>query len=355
MKQLKALDIGLRVLSKFKSNFAYSRIFIPEVFLLAASILLLLFIFIDLPIDGFIIFTVIAFSACIYILYLIGSKQRKEFEKISLAINSIRNNEYNNASDVKLDKYLSKLETDIKKMFIKNQNDIKYLKKLEQVRTEFLGNVSHELRTPIFTIQGYLETLLNGALEDEKVNRNFLEKANNHTLRLNALLNDLIDISMIEAGQMRMSFRYFNICDFLVDTIKEFQPQAEEKNIELIFKSAMKDLKLYGDKEKIKQVMVNLIQNAIKYTEKGLIEVSVIEEKGFGMISVKDSGIGIAEDDLDRIFERFYRVDKDRSRAVGGTGLGLAIVKHILDAHGTTIQVKSEPGIGSEFSFKLKR
>ncbi|MFC2135215.1 sensor histidine kinase [Bacteroidota bacterium] len=343
------------MLNKLKSNFAYSRIFIPEILLLSLGIFLITILFVDLSSNQKLVLAICTLFIDSIALFFIGRKQRIEIEKISSIINSIRKTQLNTASEIKLDKYLYNLEKDIRKMYIKSQNDIKYLKKLEHVRTEFLGNVSHELRTPIFAIQGYLETLMNGAIDDKKVNRSFLEKANHHTQRLNDLLNDLIDISMIESGQMRMSFRYFDICEFLNETVKEFLPHAEEKNIKLILQQSVKPIKLYGDKEKIKQVMVNLIQNAIKYTEKGVVEIFVVDGKGFGKIVVKDSGIGIAENDMDRIFERFYRIDKDRSRAIGGTGLGLAIVKHILDAHGTTIELRSTPGVGSEFSFKLKK
>ncbi len=160
---------------------------------------------------------------------------------------------------------------------------------------------------------------------------------------------------MIESGEMKMSFRYFNIDEFLKGVVSEQSSLAETKNIELVYSPVRDTLQLYGDKDKLKQVVVNLLQNAIKYTEKGKVEVLVEEEKLYGKIIVRDTGIGIPPEDLDRIFERFYRVDKMRSRSVGGTGLGLAIVKHILEAHGTTMTVKSECNIGSEFSFKLKK
>jgi two-component system phosphate regulon sensor histidine kinase PhoR len=192
-------------------------------------------------------------------------------------------------------------------------------------------------------------------LNDENVNKNFLEKANHHTNNLNNLLNDLIDISMIESGEMRMNFRYFEIDPFLKTLVNELTPLAQEKNISLIYKSNNERLQLFGDKSKLRQVMVNLIQNAIKYSEQGEVSIVVEEEPKFGKIIVKDTGIGIPQEDVGRIFERFYRVDKARSREVGGTGLGLAIVKHIVEAHGSKIEVKSSLGKGSEFSFKLKK
>ncbi|HEX9252627.1 MAG TPA: ATP-binding protein, partial [Ignavibacteriaceae bacterium] len=226
---------------------------------------------------------------------------------------------------------------------------------LQRMRSQFLANVSHELRTPIFSIQGYLETLLNGAIDDQKVNKHFLEKANQNTVNLSNLLNDLIDISMIESGEMRMSYRYFDINVFIKSFLSEFTPMANEKNIQLIFSPAKEGLQVFGDKEKIRQVFVNLLQNAIKYTDEGSIEILLNEEKKFVNIAIKDTGIGIPEEDLTRVFERFYRVDKARSRAVGGTGLGLAIVKHIIEAHNSKIMVQSKPGEGSIFSFKLKK
>jgi two-component system phosphate regulon sensor histidine kinase PhoR len=270
-------------------------------------------------------------------------------------VKSIRKNRFHSPDQIKLSRSLQKLEYNIKAMLIRTQNDIANMKKLEHARTEFLGNVSHELRTPIFAIQGYVETLLNGAINDPNVNKSFLLKANQHTQNLSELLNDLIDISMIESGQMKLSFRYFNIYKFLEKIVHDFRPQADKKNIELILYDFYHDLEYYGDQGRLKQVMVNLISNAIKYTEEGKVEIIVEDKHKSGRIVVRDTGIGIPEKDINRIFERFYRTDRDRSRAVGGTGLGLAIVKHILDAHNSFVEVKSELGKGSEFSFKLKK
>lgn len=287
--------------------------------------------------------------------YLIGRKRNKEIEDIKKIIKGIRKNELQDSDGIKLGRHLQLLEEEIKEMFAKNKNDIEYLKKLERIRTEFLGNVSHELRNPIFAIQGYIETLRDGAIDDPKVNRHFLEKATEHTINLSNLLNDLIDISMIESGEMRLSFRYFDINNFMNEIVNQFKPLAQEKKIEIIYSPCRDNLKLFGDKNRLKQVMDNLLTNAIKYTENGKVEVSVEEERNTGRIIVRDTGIGIHEDDLDRIFERFYRVDKARSREVGGTGLGLAIVKHIIEAHGSKIIVQSKVGEGSEFAFSLKK
>ncbi len=318
-------------------------------------LIIIIILLIGLSFDFFItiILTILAFD--LFFLNSVGARYKKQIRIIQTTLNSIRQNKLKSPEDINLGRYLFEIESDMRSMFLRTQTDIFNMKKLEQSRTEFLGNVSHELRTPIFAIQGFLETLMDGAIDDPKVNKNFLAKAIQHTDNLNNLLHDLIDISMIESGQMRMSFRYFNIEEYLNEIVKEFIPQATAKNIELILHPIKHNLKLFGDKDRLMQVMVNLISNALKYTEQGKVEVSVSEEGKFGRIVVKDTGIGINNEDLNRIFERFYRVDKDRSKSVGGTGLGLAIVKHIVEAHNSKVDVKSQSGLGSEFSFLLKK
>lgn len=242
-------------------------------------------------------------------------------------------------------------------MMEKLKSDIQQLRKLERVRSEFLANVSHELRTPIFSIQGFIETLLDGAIDDPTVNRDFLEKARRHTIRLNNLLNDLIEISRIESGEMKMSFRYFNIEDFLKQVVDEMKSEAEKKGIDFRYlENKSRDVEALGDKERLKQVMINLVDNALKYTDNGG-KVDVYFEDGENLVTVfvKDTGCGIAQEHMPRIFERFYRVDKDRSREVGGTGLGLAIVKHIIEAHKGELIVQSELKKGSTFGFTLRK
>jgi two-component system phosphate regulon sensor histidine kinase PhoR len=192
-------------------------------------------------------------------------------------------------------------------------------------------------------------------VDDPGVNRLFLEKAYRNATQLNALLMDLIDISQMEAGELRLSFRYFSVPDFLRDIASEIQPLAEQKQIQLSVQDTPLPFEAYGDRDRLKNVLMNLLSNAIKYTESGG-NVWVSYEAGAKSvtISVRDSGVGIAPEDQQRIFERFYRVDKQRSRDVGGTGLGLAIVKHIVEAHGSKMEVSSEQGKGSTFSFGLK-
>jgi len=244
----------------------------------------------------------------------------------------------------------------INELVDKLKADIVQLRKLEKVRSEFLGNVSHELRTPIFAIQGFIETLLNGAVDDPSVNRSFLEKAQSHSHRLDALLKDLIDISHIESGEMKMSFRYFRLNEFLENIGKDFHHVAEQKKIRLNLSLATQEgTEVFGDKERLGQVLSNLIDNALKYNRAaGEVTVAASEEEGKIRLSVTDTGVGIAQEHLPRIFERFYRVDKDRSRELGGTGLGLAIVKHIVEAHKSSVTVESSEGVGSVFSFTLR-
>lgn len=244
----------------------------------------------------------------------------------------------------------------VNKLAQKASRDIAEYTRLERVRSEFLGNVSHELRTPVFSVQGYLETLLDGAVDDPSVNRQFLEKAYHNTKRLNTLLNDLIDISRIESGELRLSFRYFDMCEVLKEVVQSMEHIASQHSIAIVLELPSDDnCSVLGDKERLVQVMTNLIDNALKYnTEHGTVTVSARVAKGTMHVSVSDTGVGIAADQLDRIFERFFRVGEDRSRSIGGSGLGLAIVKHILEAHQAPVHVSSVEGKGTTISFELK-
>ncbi len=237
------------------------------------------------------------------------------------------------------------------------RTDIRQLEKLERVRSEFLGNVSHELRTPLFSTQGLIETLLHGAVDDKKVNKDFLKRALNNIERLNSLLEELIDISRIESGEMKLRVRYFDILHMLRTTTAELQNYAEQRSIVLTLSlPEVEEIKVFGDTERLRQVVVNLVENAIKYSEpKDSVTVLCRNEKDTVVITVQDTGIGIAPQHLSRIFERFYRVDKDRSRDVGGSGLGLAIVKHIIEAHNQSITVDSTVGVGTTFTFSVSK
>ena len=277
--------------------------------------------------------------------------------KIAESAEKIRAGNFDTRIEIHSKDEIGKVAYAVNEMVDQLKQDITKLKKLEQVRSQFLGNVSHELRTPIFALQGFLETLIDGAIDDPSVNRDFLEKAHAHALRLNTLLNDLIEISSIESGEMKMSFRYFNVREFLKSAVEDFQPVAASQSVTLsLAENIDSALQVLGDRNRLMQVMSNLINNAIKYNMAGgSVMVSVRDEKNVVWIDVADTGYGIAEEHLTRIFERFYRVDKERSREAGGTGLGLAIVKHIVEAHGGQVTVTSTLGKGSTFSFPVKK
>jgi two-component system phosphate regulon sensor histidine kinase PhoR len=239
------------------------------------------------------------------------------------------------------------------------EREIQRLNRIENYRKEFIGDISHELKTPIFAIQGFIETLLNGALEDEEVNRDFLKKAMRNVNRLIYLTKDLMEISKLETGELKSEIEEIYLYEVLNDIIESLNYKAEKENIQLIVNDFDKNIQVKVDKNQVKQVLINLIENGIKYNmPRGKVEVTVFtkpKEKERVFVSVKDTGIGIDEKDIPRVTERFFRVDKSRSRERGGTGLGLAIVKHIMEAHGEKFTIESEPNKGSTFTISLRR
>jgi two-component system phosphate regulon sensor histidine kinase PhoR len=232
------------------------------------------------------------------------------------------------------------------------------LKRLAEFRKEFLGNVSHELKTPIFNIQGYIHTLIDGALEDPEVNIRFLKKAAKSADRLSDLVADLLAISQLESGELNMEFERFDINSLLKDVYEQLEVRAKERGISLLIKEGCnKPFYVFADRYRIRQVLVNLVGNAIKYgKEMGTANAAFYDMDENILIEIADNGDGIEQEHLPRIFERFYRVDKSRAResGPGGTGLGLAIVKHIIEAHNQTINVRSTIGHGTTFGFTLK-
>jgi len=342
------------VQNNFKTNLISSLVYYKE-YLLFISVLIIVFYLLYLHLVGIFIVYIILFAFSLLIIYKIGRKRNKELIEIKSIISDIRSGKFSYTDEIKLSRNLESLEKEIKKMYRRVQKDISHLERLQKMRSQFIANVSHELRTPIFTIQGFIETLMDGAIDDPKVNKQFLEKANRHTKALSNLLNDLIDLSMIESGELRMSYRYFEVNSYIKKIVGELVPLADENGLELTFHPVREGLEIFGDREKLRQVFVNIIQNAIKYTETGRVEVIAEELKKTVRFTIRDTGIGIPEESIKRIFERFYRVDKARSKSVGGTGLGLAIVKHILEAHNSTIGVNSVINEGTEFYFDLEK
>jgi two-component system phosphate regulon sensor histidine kinase PhoR len=228
----------------------------------------------------------------------------------------------------------------------------------EEYRREFLGNVSHELKTPLFTVQGYLATLLDGAINDKNVRKKYLERAEKGVERLIYIVEDLDLISKLEMGDVNLEMSLFNIVELVQNVFDLLEMNADKKNIILMFdRKYTKSIKVFADKEKIQQVLTNLVMNSIKYgKENGTTEVSIEDLVNDKMIvRIKDNGEGIEKHNIPRLFERFFRVDKSGARSGGGSGLGLSIVKHIIEAHGEKIYIESEFGKGSEFSFTLEK
>ena len=252
---------------------------------------------------------------------------------------------------------LAEMERQVKDYVVNNSRELEDLRKLEQFRKEFLGNLSHELKTPLFNIQGYVHTLLEGAMDDPKFARQFLERTSKSIERLSNLVDDLDAISRLERGEESIHKETFDIHQLVKDVYDSMELKAERKNFSLhIKKESDKPFFVNADKEKIRQVITNLVDNAIKYgNESGRVVASFYDMDDNILTEITDNGIGIPEEHLPRLFERFYRVDKHRSREQGGTGLGLAIVKHILEAHQQTINVRSTKGVGTTFAFTLKK
>ncbi len=240
-----------------------------------------------------------------------------------------------------------------------NDREIARLKEAEHFRKQYLGNVAHELKTPIFNIQGYISTLLDGGLEDELINRKFLERAEKSIDRLINIVNDLDTISKLESNMNRLDMEKFDIVALAKEIAEQAEMEADKKGISISVKGAENlpsPFWVLADKHFIGQVFVNLIINSIRYgREGGATRIRFRDMLDKILVEIEDNGQGIGKEDLPRVFERFYRTDKGRSREQGGTGLGLAIVKHIVEAHGERITVRSELGTGSTFSFTLRK
>jgi len=251
----------------------------------------------------------------------------------------------------------SQLESDSQEWASGQKEQIQELKEQEEFRREFLGNLAHELKTPVFSIQGYVLTLLEGGLEDESVNREFLERALNGVDRISAILEDLDEISKYEFDRYSLKLSEFDVVEFTKKIFGELEKKGEEKGVRFEFSENYDPIKVKGDMGKLSQVMTNLISNSISYSsDEGVTTVRFHTlDKGTLLVEVADNGLGISENHLPRLFERFYRVDKSRARNIGGSGLGLAIVKHIVEAHGQSIKVRSTEGVGSTFSFTLEK
>lgn len=261
------------------------------------------------------------------------------------------------AANIDEGKVMGKIKADITSWANSKAQEIDRLKEMERYRKEFLGNVSHELKTPIFNIQGYVLTLLDGGLEDESINRKYLERTEKSINRLIGIVDDLETISKLEAGELKLNYEKFSIVGLVEDVFEALDVRAKRKSITLDLDMVYeKPIWVNADKKKIYQVIYNLVLNSINYGNVGgrtIISFSDLDERV--IVEVNDNGVGIDQKDIPRIFERFYRVDKSRSREQGGTGLGLAIVKHIIEGHKQSISVRSSLNQGTSFIFTLNK
>jgi two-component system phosphate regulon sensor histidine kinase PhoR len=276
---------------------------------------------------------------------------------INKTINNFKRTKTILNSEVKDSDLLEEVNKDVHAWTQDKLGEIEELQIQENFRKEFIGNLSHELKTPLFTIQGYILTLLDGALDDPQHNELFLKKAAKSVDRMTALLEDLDSITAAEGAELPMLKEKFDIVNLTNEVFELLESAAASSKIELRLKSSnQKSEFVNADKEKITQVLTNLLLNSVKYGNKGgYTEVRFYDMDDTILIEIKDDGIGIEEEHLPRLFERFYRVDKSRSRHIAGTGLGLAITKHILEAHGHDISVRSTVGKGSTFAFSLTK
>ena len=252
---------------------------------------------------------------------------------------------------------ISTAEKDVIDWAKDRKQEITQLKQMEKYRKEYLGNVSHELKTPIFNIQGYILTLLDGGIDDSNVNRMYLERAEKSINRMISIVDDLGIISSLESGELKLEPARFNIIKLVEEVFESQEIRAKEYNVTLKHThSSYKPVFVEADRERIYQALNNLVLNSINYGKKnGVTTISFTDMGKNIMVEIADNGIGIAKQDIPRLFERFYRVDRSRSRNLGGTGLGLAIVKHIIEAHKQTVNVYSEIKKGSTFSFTLQK
>ncbi|MBC7695285.1 MAG: sensor histidine kinase [Burkholderiales bacterium] len=301
----------------------------------------------------------ISFIVSFFIIYyLFNQVVFRKIDKLYLLIKEQQPKEIPN-TEFQLDEVdsIDRLEEEIKKLTQERNKEADQNRNLDSYRKEFLGNVSHELKTPIFNIQGYVSTLIDGGINDPAINIEYLKRADKSVDRMIQIIDDLETISQLEVGTLELELETYDIAQQIKDILEALEFQANKKSIKLqLAKKYDKSILVKADKFRIRQVLVNLITNSIKYgreTGRTTVALNLFNEQV--IIEIKDNGIGIAAKHLPRLFERFYRVDKGRSREQGGTGLGLAIVKHIIEAHGETIDVESSINKGTTIAFTLKR
>jgi len=280
--------------------------------------------------------------------------------RMQTALENIANKQFEEFQE---ESYIRKDELDdliilLNKTSLNTEKELQRLNRLENYRKEFIGDISHELKTPIFAIQGFIETLLEGALYDERVNRSFLEKTMRNVNRLNILTRDLMEISKLETGELRTDLQVIRLKEITAEVVENLQFKAQSEAIALKMLDFDSDFNVIADRNQLRQILINLIENAIKYNKvDGVVTVGAKtypKNPAKIQVYVSDTGLGIEPRDIPRVTERFYRIDKSRAREKGGTGLGLSIVKHILEAHNEQLFIESVINKGSTFSFTLQ-
>jgi two-component system phosphate regulon sensor histidine kinase PhoR len=309
-----------------------------------------------LSLSYFFLFTAIVFSITFIITqYRLEKFIYQRIKKIYDSVSILDKSDFNKTS---ITSDLATLSREVEKFAENKHQQIKNLNQRENYRREFLGNISHELKTPLFTVQGYLLTLEDGAMYDKKIGPKYLHRANKGVERLISIVKDLDLISKLESADLNLNKQPFNIINLIQDVFELLEMKAKKRNISLSFnKQYQYPIMVIADVERVEQVLINLIVNSIKYGKIGGATIVSVkkQQKGKILIKITDNGEGIKDEHKERLFERFYRVDQSRSREQGGSGLGLSIVKHIVEAHDEQIFLKSEFGVGSEFSFTLEK
>lgn len=303
---------------------------------------------------------IVAIVLCSYVVNLFFLK-KYIFRKIKLIYKTIHSLKLDPRKKQKSidgdDQIIDDVEKDVASWALDRQKEIDQLKTLENYRREFLGNVSHELKTPIFNIQGYIHTLIDGGIDDPAVNLKYLDRSAKNVERLITIVDDLETISKLESGNLVLDIRKFDIKSLVDEVFETHELSAQKRNIQLVYKEgASQNFEVKADKDYIRQVLDNLILNSIKYGRSmGFTKVSFYDMDKYILVEIADNGLGIGQEHLKHVFDRFYRVDKSRSRDAGGSGLGLSIVKHIVEAHNQTINVRSSKDLGSTFGFTLAK
>jgi len=345
------------MLFNFKKSYKFATISSLYISLFLNALLIIThFFIIEIPLIYFLLFVISTFLFSFFILqYRVEKFIYKRVKKIYDDVSLLENSSFRNQS---ITTDMATLTKEVQKFAKDKKFEIETLKIREEYRREFLGNVSHELKTPLFTVQGYLLTLLDGAMDDKNIREKYLKRAEKGVERLIYIVKDLDMITKLETGDIHLELAEFDIVEVVQNVFDLLEMRASKKNITLTFDVKYKEkIMVFADHEKIQQVVTNLVMNSIKYgKENGTTEISIedlINNKV--IVRITDNGEGIEKKHISRLFERFYRVDKSGARTEGGSGLGLAIVKHIVEGHDEKIYIESEFGVGSEFSFTLEK